>query len=159
MRLIPILNYPNYMISSCGNVYSKKRDILLSTRPGQDGYVRVNLYNELGKRSKKVHRLVLEAFSCPLCTTYQVNHRDGNKSNNNLSNLEWCTGSENVKHAYKYSLRTEVGEKNNSSKLTEQQVRYILSSDLDGVQLGRMFKVHYNTIYEIRARRSWKHVD
>ena len=52
----------------------------------------------------------------------QVNHIDGNKENNSLSNLEWVTCSENIKHAFKIGLKTQAGENNNASKYTEEQV-------------------------------------
>jgi hypothetical protein len=80
---------------------------------------------------KSVHRLIAEAFIPNPEDKPQVNHKDGNKSNNNLGNLEWCTCSENMKHACENGLTTntfykhEKREGNPNSKLTKEQVSEI----------------------------------
>ena len=84
-------------------------------------YVTINLD---GKGKKKLHRIVADSFvynPCPISFT-AVNHIDGNKYNNRADNLEWCTPSMNVAHAYKVGLKSNYGEKNPISKLTEQVV-------------------------------------
>lgn len=94
-----------YQVSTFGRVKSLKRNIILSQIKGTGGYRMVNLY-ENKKRSKKlVHRLVAQEFIENPTDKEQVNHIDGNKSNNYLSNLEWATRSENVKHAYLIGLK------------------------------------------------------
>ena len=70
-----------------------------------DGYCRVDLYDGFGNQSiKRVHRLVAEAFIPNPENKPQVNHIDGNKRNNDVTNLEWVTGSENMIHAYRTGL-------------------------------------------------------
>lgn len=78
----------------------------------KDGYLRTRLTLDNGKRRNfPVHRLVLTMFS-PIknMTELQVNHKDGDKHNNSLSNLEWCTTQENIAHAVKMGLRDDKGE-------------------------------------------------
>jgi len=76
---------------------------ILNPALSKDGYLRVVLCVDRKMKSLNVHRLVLSAFSMSN-DNLQVNHIDGNKSNNSLSNLEWCTQSENMLHAYKLGL-------------------------------------------------------
>lgn len=94
-----IENYPNYWISTYGNVYSVRRDIIL--RPGRDswGYLNVSLRNEHGGHTTKISRLVAKAFIPNPFNKPEVNHIDGNKENNHVDNLEWVTSSENKRHA------------------------------------------------------------
>lgn len=99
-----IEDYPNYEVSSEGNVKNKKRDKLLSQELVK-GYPRVMLCEKGTCSPKTVHRLVAEAFHGGKHNNLQVNHIDGNKENNNKDNLEWVTGSENIKHSYQYGLR------------------------------------------------------
>jgi len=102
----PINNFEKYyLISNIGNVFSlgnnkfrKKKYLKL----GKDkyGYLYCILYKNGRRYIKKVHRLVAIAFIPNHQNKPQVNHKDGNPSNNNINNLEWVTASENIKHSY-----------------------------------------------------------
>ena len=89
-----------YSVSSHGRVYSHKRAIYLKPTISGNGYCSVCI-RELGSKSIKVHRLVALVFlDLPLkCKTLEINHKDGNKQNNNLDNLEVVTHSQNIRHA------------------------------------------------------------
>lgn len=91
-----------YMISNKGNVFSKKNNIIMKQNTLKKGYKRVQLSN--GKRYL-VHRLVAEAFIPNPYNFPQVNHIDGNKQNNCVDNLEWCTQSYNMRHALNNGLK------------------------------------------------------
>ena len=88
-----------YSISDDGKVYSKVRNIYLKLNNKKNGYVYVTLQVKNKKYTKRVHRLVAEAFIPNPQNKPFVNHIDGNKSNNVVQNLEWVTGSENNIHA------------------------------------------------------------
>lgn len=92
----------DYLISNFGNLKSRKynKEKLLSLTPNLYGYIEKQLYKESRYYTKKIHRLVAEAFIPNLNNLPQVNHIDGNKQNNCVSNLEWCTSLENVHHRY-----------------------------------------------------------
>lgn len=75
---------------------------------GERGYCNVTLNVSGSRKVFRVHRLVAEHFiGSPDAWQTDVNHIDGNKKNNTVSNLEWCTRSENMIHAYKMGLQTK----------------------------------------------------
>lgn len=85
----------------------------------------------------------------------EVNHKDCNKLNNHLSNLEYCTRKHNREHAYIHGKKCE-GEKNGMHKLTMMQVAKIIMSDKSNRQLAKEFGVSISTISKIRRGESWK---
>lgn len=91
------------IIDKNGISYRNKSQILKPWNDG-NGYMIVDLRKEGLRKTAKVHRLVAEAFIPNTLEKPQVNHIDGNKENNCLTNLEWCTSSENIKHAFKTGL-------------------------------------------------------
>jgi hypothetical protein len=97
-----------YEISSFGNVISNnfgKRKVLKYGLMNS-GYKMVSLKKDCKQKMCSIHRLVAIAFLPNENNLPQVNHKDGNKLNNNLDNLEWCTRSENIKHMYNNGLKT-----------------------------------------------------
>ena len=88
--------------SECGRIFGKRREIKPEVTSG--GYLRAIYYDSLTGKSRKVlwHRAILITFTGP--SDLQVNHKDGNKANNALHNLEWCTQSENMIHAEQHGL-------------------------------------------------------
>ena len=97
---------PWYYISSYGRIYSKLYNCLIKDRFVGRGYKIVTLRTIDNKPiDLLVHRLVMLTFNpIPNPNDFQVNHIDTDKTNNNLSNLEWCTNSENMIHAYNHDL-------------------------------------------------------
>lgn len=102
-----------YMISSDGEVLSfYKNGKILKHGIDKEGYHSVILFKNNKNYYFKVHRLVAMAFISNPENKPQVNHKDGNKSNNSINNLEWATGSENQRHAVANGLRVmPKGEK------------------------------------------------
>lgn len=100
----------NYQIGSFGNIRNKKNGrIKVPFDRNRTGYVRAILFDGAGKGKRYfVHRLVAEAFIPNPQNKPQVNHKDGDKTNNSVENLEWATRNENMQHAY-HVLKRKIG--------------------------------------------------
>src|SRR5690554_7339922 len=88
-----------YFVSDCGSVYRGGRRLKQARGKSGNGYPQVSLCKQGLRRTCSVHRLVAEAFIENPDGKATVNHKDGNKLNNSVSNLEWATYSENLQHA------------------------------------------------------------
>lgn len=152
-----------FMISNLGNLYSKRsfRCLKLSTLPS--GYVQHT--TRIGGRGGKsvafrIHRLVAKAFISNPEGKPEVNHKNGNKSDNSVSNLEWVTPSENIRHAFDRGLsKARGGIENHRSKLSLSQVAEIKERRLQGEtcrSLAQEFGVHHMQISRICRGVSYK---
>jgi len=100
-----------YKISNCGRVKSLRRNIIMKIALDNYNYYHINFQVNNISETIKIHRLVALNFIPNPDNKPQVNHIDGNKKNNHVSNLEWCTNQENSIHAHKIGL---VKNKNNN---------------------------------------------
>lgn len=112
-----------------------------------------------------VHRLVAKAFIPTDNYENQINHIDGNKTNNNITNLEWVTPAENMKHAWDTGLINSdhtVGSKHANAKLTEAQViemrELYATGNYKRKELCDKYNIKLSTFKDIVSRRSWQHV-
>lgn len=123
-----IQKFPNYEINKNGVVRNKTtQKIIKPTLNNGGGYYKVGLYNGDGQKTVYVHRLVGVTFLPNPNNLPEINHIDGNKLNNCVSNLEWCTRKENAKHSYNLGLqKSKRGGNNPLHKSVEQYT-------LDGV--------------------------
>lgn len=151
-----------YMIDKEGNIWSPYRGgKYLHPAPTKKGYYRIVLQTTNGRKTFQVHRLVLETFK-PVdnCDKLEVNHKDGDKSNNKLENLEWCTGSFNVRHSLENNLKIPArGELVGGSVLKEEEVlkicEYLKNSNLSLKEIGELFGVSKSCIFDIKRKKSW----
>jgi len=119
-----------YQVSECGKVYSNwhSKTIEMKQLITNKGYLKVNLYNNGIIKTYVVHRLVAMKFILNPQNKPQVNHIDGNKQNNNVSNLEWATAKENTKHAYDTGLK--IQKKGSESKLSKSVIQLDLQNNV-----------------------------
>lgn len=114
-----------YTINDNGEIFSDISGKMKTRNKGNTEYQIINFMTQEGKKKTyRVHRLVMMAFK-PVkgMDKLEVNHIDGDKKNNTLSNLEWCSSSENQKHAFQMGLQQpRKGEKSNFSKLTQADI-------------------------------------
>lgn len=113
-----ISEFPDYMISDNGDVFSiKKNKYLMTPKVDKDGYLTIGLrYN--GRRYwRRVHRLVAEYFINNIENKPCVNHINGVVNDNNVNNLEWCTVSENTLHGFKALGRVSIPTTSKKCKL------------------------------------------
>lgn len=115
--MVTIKGYPNYSIDKSGNIYNINGH-KLSYYISHNGYLNVTLYNDGVNKKFRVHRLVAQHFLKHDANRLFVNHKDGNKLNNKVDNLEWCTPKENTKHAIESGLR--VSKKGQEHKLSKK---------------------------------------
>lgn len=131
-----------------------------------NGYYVFRAFNEL----YLVHRCVGKAFVDGMTEEKRyINHKDGNKLNNNFSNLEWVTGWENIEHALENNLVPQYSQRNYtkgnlhySSKIPEESIEWILenfdkpkSEQIKQVEIAKMFNVTPSAINNIRKGRCW----
>lgn len=106
---------PNYLVSDTGRIRRKGSEVDHSVRD-KKGYLTIDLYKDSERSTRRVHRLVAEAFIPNPEGKPEVNHIDGNRHNNNASNLEWVTSKENCRHAWDIGLMkpsySMLGKKN-----------------------------------------------
>jgi len=125
------------------------------------GYWRVNLRDPATARysSYPMHRLLMLTFSPPADESFEVNHIDGDKSNNCLTNLEWCSKQDNLRHAWDNGLRRRPSH----AILTRQQAEEIraLYFSPHGTrptmgELGKRFGVTHHAVWRIIHNKVWK---
>lgn len=134
----------------------------LSQATTQDGYMQVKLRLSDGSdRSVSVHRLVAEAFIPNPDYRPQVNHKDSNRKNNTVENLEWCTAQENVKHSYEHGLNSNAGEKHPRSVLTAEEVmkiRELWQGGMSVINIGIKLNFKRSTVSKVVHGSNWSHV-
>lgn len=112
-----------YQVSNTGLIRNVKSGLIRKLRPNKRGYMTVDYYIHGKRFYRKVHRLVAIAFIPNPKNLPQINHKHGDKNDNNAQQLEWCTQAFNNEHALETGLRTlPHGTDHWQSKLTDQQI-------------------------------------
>lgn len=139
-------------VSDKGRVRSLMRDgRILKAQPDKKGYMRISATVKRQKRTLKVHREVAKSFVPNPNDLPQVNHIDGNKKNNDASNLEWVSNEENVKHAVKTGLWEKVFEASRAEN--ERRKTPIYSVD---EETGRI--IHFGSVSEAERYFGTRHI-
>ena len=136
--------------------------IILKPAASRKGYLMVGLYKNRKRIPVNIHRLVAKHFLHNPDNKEQVNHIDGDKTNNLVRNLEWCSCQDNIIHAHNKGLCNPVnGEEVGTSKLTTEKVHKIRKLYLNNVsqhKLAYMFNVSQQMICKIVNNKCWKNI-
>ena len=164
-----------YQVSNMGSVQSLNRTCtnknnkimtfkgkILKPQNDRCGYLCVLLSLNGIKRNFKIHRLVAQAFIDNSNNKPCVNHKDGNKTNNMVYNLEWCTQQENIAHAIQNTLMNNYGEYSRNATVNNNTVLQIIN-DLQNTQQtqNEIAKTHNTTIdviFSINKGNTWRHI-
>ena len=151
--------YKNYNVDSNGRIYNNITKKILKTWKDNKGYEVIRL----SRKYFKIHRLVAKAFIPNPNNLPQVNHIDGNKQNNNVENLEWCTQSYNIRHADLIGLRKmPKGENASNAKLTQKDVDYIRTNYIPrdktygAIALAKKYHIDRSSITKIMSHKTFK---
>ena len=120
-------NFPNYLITEDGDLYNTK-GLKLKKQVNIDGYFVVNIYNKDGEFHKRICRLVAEAYLPNYSEDLVVNHKDLNKQNDNVSNLEMITSAENTRH----SILNQPHKHRGNALLTPEEVNTVRGLLVEG---------------------------
>lgn len=157
-----------YSVSDRGRIRNDRTQYILkphrSPKNGKPGYCYAFLSNNGFRLRPLIHRLVADAFLGPRPDGHQVNHKDGDKANNDVRNLEYVTASQNVRHSFvvlgKQTNRFP-GELSGNHRLTDARVREARQRYASGEacwRLSREFGVSNETLRRAILRTTWKHV-
>jgi len=143
-KLIP--TYESYLVSNQGRIYSLSH-MKIMTPSTMNGYQLIGLTRDKKLKTYLIHRLVAQAFIPNPNNKPEVNHKDKDKSNNDVCNLEWVSKKENMKHAF--------SNNHNHVKLSSEDVRNICKLAEDGKFAGEiirelnLYNVSYDIVYKI----------
>lgn len=174
-----IPEFPDYLVSNFGRVKTKSRLLRYTHavtkkehfRKSEERFLKVQFNNLTGYKfcqlyknkkmiNKTLHNLVANTFiENPKKLAY-INHIDGNKHNNCVDNLEWCSNEYNHEHATKTGLKAK-GEQIKSSILNENSVhaiKWFLNKGVSHTELSKAFKVSRPAITSISLNKTWKHI-
>ena len=150
-----------YSVSNLGRVRNEHTGRILKPRNNGSGYMKVILCDSGVRINRNIHRLVAITFIPNPESKRCVNHIDGDKSNNCVTNLEWVTHSENNYHAFANGLMTpqdQKGESNRQSKLTKSTVRAIRNDHVAGMtykELALKYNICRQHVSLIITRKVW----
>lgn len=150
-----------YEASDLGRIRSMRRGKILATVDLGRGYLCVNL--SVGGKAKLnyIHRLVAKTFISLHIEGLTVNHLNGEKGDNRLTNIELVSIAKNIQHACETGLRKNKGENNIKAKLNDNKVRQIRAMLADGktsISIARLFNVEPLCIGRIKCGLRWAHV-
>ena len=149
-----------YRVSRCGSIISKRFNRPLKPSVSSSGYFSVSISIEGDVTTHLVHRLVAEPWVPNPMNLPQINHIDGDKLNNHIDNLEWCTGPYNMQEAIRLGLRKDKGVDNSNCKTDEDTVHKICNLLQDGLMTAKIRDMGFNCrlVEHIKYKDNWTHI-
>jgi hypothetical protein len=151
----PIPNYERYLITEDGQVFSTKSNKLLRQYDVGKGYKAVELWNSNGGKRHTIHRLVALTYLPNPDSLPFINHKDLDKTNNHVSNLEWCTAQLNVLHAINSGVHAAA--RNRKLDVDKQRViRKLHKEGLSTVEIAKRIGVSQTAVSHFLIGYSYK---
>lgn len=155
MKIKVIQDFENYSVSSCGRVFNQTKEMTLQVNI--DGYYVINLINGKGNFHKRVNRLVAEAFLENPDNLPIVHHKDHDKMNNDVGNLEWATSRQNAIYSVEFQPDKHKGNAD-LKKETVIQICELIQQGVRNKEICEKLSVNIDAVKHIRSGRSWKEV-
>lgn len=158
-----VSGFPKYEVSNMGNVRNIQTGRIRKPQLNRDGYMYMHLiFDNVKTKNLKVHRIVADTFLPKIEGKSFVDHIDGIKTNNKLSNLRWCSFQENIDFAWASGAYNNKGENHGMSTLSKNDVidiKILLrTGKYEGLFISKIFGVTQSAISDIKQGRTWKHV-
>ena len=164
-----------YQVSTLGRVKSLARIIykghyqafysekIMIAYLEKNGYLSTRLYDGNNKNKKiLIHRIVAQAFLSNPEKKAQVNHKNGDKTNNRIENLEWATCKENINHAIQIGIINNKGENNAKAKLTDKDAsevkRLYLKENMKQRDIAKIFNISQTTVWSVVHGRVYSYL-
>lgn len=163
-KRVCINNEPTrYLVNENGQIYSEIRKRFLKPYLNPNGYYLIDINHRGIAYTRQVHRLVALAFIPNPNRLETVNHKDGNKANNTVYNLEWMTRLDNVRHAWETGLvKPRYGTDNPACVYTEEQIHQVCQmlevGDISNKCIALTVGVNVSLIRDIKFRGKWKQI-
>lgn len=145
-------------ISKEGTVFNTKTGNFIGRNRNKKGYIGIRW----GDFQIQAHRLIYLIFCGEIGEGKEINHKDGNKQNNCIDNLEAVTPSENHKHAYRIGLKSQEGEQNSIAVFTDEQVTNFRSQFKNGetsiLDIQKIVSAHWVTVYDMLKGKTYSHL-
>lgn len=142
-----------YSVSQCGQIRNITSGKFKCLSADTYGYLVTTLFKEGKRKQYKVHRMVAEMFVDGYDDQLQVNHIDGNKKNNNYTNLEWCSSKQNTMHAIRNGLFNNRINETDVVKIRGSVIRN--SKDFGVIATAKIYNVSYATISRVLNYKTW----
>lgn len=170
MKMKEIKKYPGYFITDSGDIFSIKpingkrhpykipvmRKLKLQiSKWGKARYLRIELRNKNKVKKYFVHRLVAKSFLKNEKQKPEVNHKNGNKLDNRVENLEWCTRSENHVHAFKIGLRISKGNPKINYKTAMKIRKMYKPYKVSRYKIAKNFGISPGCVQAVIENRTW----
>jgi len=151
--------YEGYTVLEDGTVFGKNGKVM-SPHDNGKGYLIIGIMVGDRRITKAIHRLVAEVHIPNPLNKPEVDHIDGDRKNNHVSNLRWVTKSENNQHAYNLGNKVSRGEMNGRCKTTEKVVREICQYLADGLRVTEIRDkgYSYKLVSAIKSKRNWSYI-
>ena len=161
-EFVTLEKYPEYAVSKFGEVkrvVAKARAPIRVLKPGvaSNGYPTVQVGNSLWRGTRTVHSLVAETFLGPCPDGMEVNHKDGNRLNPHLENLEYVTRSGNIRHAI-YGDAMAYTHRNKLSESDVSEIKRLLLAGAKGRDIAGRFSISEASVSMIKRGHAWAFV-